>query len=91
MNEPTLYNATQLAYEMMLKAKHAYQWASTEYHEHGRKSKYQSDWVRVAAYDLSLKQQKWMLANVEFMRKKKLYERLNLMRWEPPVVIPKAA
>jgi len=91
MTEPALWNATRLAYDAMVKAKHHYEWASTEYHEHARKSLYQSDWVRPAAYDLSVKQQKWLLANAEFVRKKKLFEKLHHVRWEPPVRIPEAA
>ena len=91
MNDLSLYNATALAYESMLRSKHSYEWASNDYHEHARKSLYQSDWVRPAAYELSLKQTKWLLANAEFERKKKLFEKLHNIRWEPPVKIPEAA
>ena len=84
MNDLSLWKPTCLAYKTMIEAKRTYEWSSSDYHAHARRSNYQSDWVRAAAYDLSVKQQKWLLANAEFQRKKKLFEKVHLIRWEPP-------
>ena len=77
------YNATRLAWQQFQKAEAAYVYASNDYHEAGRKTNYQADWVRPAANDLSVKQAKTFVAKAEYERKKRLFERINKMRFEP--------
>jgi len=77
------YNATRLAYEAWKKAEAAYTWTSNDYHLAGRKSGYQADWCKPAAYDLSVKQAKSYVAKAEYERKKRLFERINKVRFEP--------
>ena len=77
------YKSTKLAYEVWRNAEAAYTWSSNDYHLAARKTNYQAEWVRPAAYDLSVKQAKSLLAKAEYERKRKLFERLNKMRFEP--------
>lgn len=77
------FNATRLAYEAWKKTEAAYTWASNDYHLAGRKSGYQADWCKPAAYDLSVKQAKSLVAKAEYERKKRLFERINKTRFEP--------
>ena len=77
------YKSTKLAYEVWRNAEAAYTWSSNDYHLAARKTNYQAEWVRPAAYDLSVKQAKSLLAKAEYERKKRLFERINKVRFEP--------
>lgn len=80
----THYNVTRRAYDAWQKAQQAYIWASNDYHRHGRKSLYRSDWVPLAAFHLAQKAAQAHEAHRAFKIKEITFEKLTHMRFFTP-------
>lgn len=86
MNDATTthYNVTRRAYDAWQKAQQAYVWASNDYHRHGRKSLYRSDWVQAAAFQVALKAKTALEAQKAYKAKESTFERVTKMRFFTP-------
>ena len=80
----THYNVTRRAYDAWQKAQQAYIWASNDYHRHGRKSAYRSDWVQSAAFHVAQKAQVAAEAQKAYKAKETTFERLTKMPFFTP-------